>query len=350
MYIYVYIGLTLTWKLASDHRNFGSQKASLGSPFRRPCRANTNMVHAQKPSGLNLPAPPPTYLATGLPQGRLSVVFSPEKEFPVNPLSARVHPFWLSDASSYSHELNRWPTHLPTYLRSTPRFYFLLFRVNPLTSLPTCQTIHAPTYLPTYPPTYLATGLPQGRLSVVSSPGLTQAVCNMPLVLFPECTSWAQSGTLCFESQNRLPVVFAPEKEGPVAVCNMPLVLSLPTHTILFSSRYPYYIFTPHKLSTGFFFFFQGRLSVVFSPEKEGPLSHPLVLVCDNCEVKELSVGGTGCVASVQIETVDGRPPLFEHNGRALQVRLFSRIDGCMDIYGYLYLYIHVHIYIYGYK
>lgn len=62
-----------------------------------------------------------------------------------------------------------------------------------------------------------------------------------------------------------------------------------------------------------------GRFSVRFAPEREGPLAHALVLVCDNCEVKELTLTGTGCVASLQLESVGGRPPLFQQNGRAVQ-------------------------------
>lgn len=62
-----------------------------------------------------------------------------------------------------------------------------------------------------------------------------------------------------------------------------------------------------------------GRFSVAFAPDREGPVSHPLALVCDNCVVKHLNVSGAGCVASVRIEAVDNRPPRFTTDGRAMQ-------------------------------
>jgi hypothetical protein len=62
-----------------------------------------------------------------------------------------------------------------------------------------------------------------------------------------------------------------------------------------------------------------GRFSVAFAPDREGPVSHPLTLVCDNCKVQQLSVSGVGCAAAVRIESVDGRPPRFTTDGRALQ-------------------------------
>ena len=34
-------------------------------------------------------------------------------------------------------------------------------------------------------------------------------------------------------------------------------------------------------------------------------------MVCDNCQIRELTLLGTACVASVQIEAVDGIPPIF---------------------------------------
>lgn len=60
-------------------------------------------------------------------------------------------------------------------------------------------------------------------------------------------------------------------------------------------------------------------MSVTFRPEVAGPASAQLVLVCDNCQLKELTVAGSGCVVVVNIESVDGQPPLFERGGSAAQ-------------------------------
>ena len=34
-------------------------------------------------------------------------------------------------------------------------------------------------------------------------------------------------------------------------------------------------------------------------------------MVCDNCQIRELTLVGTACVASLQIESVDGIAPIF---------------------------------------
>ena len=61
------------------------------------------------------------------------------------------------------------------------------------------------------------------------------------------------------------------------------------------------------------------RLSVKFSPTESGPSTASLLLVCDNCQLKELTLNGSGCVVVVNIESVDGQPPLFERGGSAAQ-------------------------------
>ena len=61
------------------------------------------------------------------------------------------------------------------------------------------------------------------------------------------------------------------------------------------------------------------RLSVQFSPDAPGPSTASLLLVCDNCQLKELTLSGSGCVVVVNIESVDGQPPLFEQGGSAAQ-------------------------------
>ena len=60
-------------------------------------------------------------------------------------------------------------------------------------------------------------------------------------------------------------------------------------------------------------------ISVAFRPEVAGPATAELILVCDNCQLKELMLAGSGCVVVVNIESVDGQPPLFEHHGTAAQ-------------------------------
>ena len=53
------------------------------------------------------------------------------------------------------------------------------------------------------------------------------------------------------------------------------------------------------------------RLNVKYAPRGEGPQQAELLMVCDNCQIRELTLVGTACVASVQIESVDGIPPIF---------------------------------------
>ena len=60
-------------------------------------------------------------------------------------------------------------------------------------------------------------------------------------------------------------------------------------------------------------------MTVTFRPEVAGPATGRLVLVCDNCQLKELTLAGSGCCVVVNIESVDGQPPLFEQNGAAAQ-------------------------------
>ena len=60
-------------------------------------------------------------------------------------------------------------------------------------------------------------------------------------------------------------------------------------------------------------------MSITFRPKVAGPASAQLLLVCDNCQLKELTLSGSGCVVVVNIESVDGQPPLFERGGTASQ-------------------------------
>lgn len=61
------------------------------------------------------------------------------------------------------------------------------------------------------------------------------------------------------------------------------------------------------------------RVSVTYSPEAPGPSTATLLLVCDNCQLKEVTLSGSGCVAQLNIESVDGQPPLTEDGGAAAQ-------------------------------
>ena len=49
-------------------------------------------------------------------------------------------------------------------------------------------------------------------------------------------------------------------------------------------------------------------MTVTFRPEVAGPATGRLVLVCDNCQLKELTLAGSGCCVVVNIESVDGQP------------------------------------------
>ena len=55
--------------------------------------------------------------------------------------------------------------------------------------------------------------------------------------------------------------------------------------------------------------FFLTRFVFSCSLSFAGGYNATLLLVCDNCQIKELRIVGTGCVASLQIESVDGLPP-----------------------------------------
>lgn len=53
-------------------------------------------------------------------------------------------------------------------------------------------------------------------------------------------------------------------------------------------------------------------LDVSFKPLSSNTFSTTLLVHCDNCQTKELRVCGTGCVASLQLESIDGTPPTSE--------------------------------------
>ena len=68
------------------------------------------------------------------------------------------------------------------------------------------------------------------------------------------------------------------------------------------------------------------RLHVKYAPRAEGPQQAELLLVCDNCQIRELTLVGTACVASVQIESVDGIPPVFTSaDANSAQARTLCR-------------------------
>ena len=61
------------------------------------------------------------------------------------------------------------------------------------------------------------------------------------------------------------------------------------------------------------------RVSVTYSPDAPGPSTATLLMVCDNCQLKEVTLAGSGCVAQLHIESVDGQPPLTTDGGAAAQ-------------------------------
>ncbi|KAL1524359.1 hypothetical protein AB1Y20_019256 [Prymnesium parvum] len=53
-------------------------------------------------------------------------------------------------------------------------------------------------------------------------------------------------------------------------------------------------------------------VSVTFTPPHATPFLVPLLLVCDNCRVKEVRLAGIGCITSLQLESIDGLAPQGE--------------------------------------
>ena len=72
------------------------------------------------------------------------------------------------------------------------------------------------------------------------------------------------------------------------------------------------------------------RISVTFSPDSQGPSTASLIMVCDNCQLKEVTLAGEGCVVVINIESVDGQPPLFEQGGSSSQESIdFAEVRCC---------------------
>ena len=65
------------------------------------------------------------------------------------------------------------------------------------------------------------------------------------------------------------------------------------------------------------------RLNVKYTPHSPGQHTADILMVCDNCQIREVTILGNACTASVQIEAVDGVPPIFiDEQGSSTQETL----------------------------
>ena len=71
-------------------------------------------------------------------------------------------------------------------------------------------------------------------------------------------------------------------------------------------------------------------LKLQFNPDRAGDHVSQFAMVCDNCQLKEVTLAGEGCVVVINIESVDGQPPLFEQGGSSSQESIdFAEVRCC---------------------